>query len=269
MSLLSSLTTDQSIAPEKDNLGGGSRVLDTGIYAFKVELAYIKTAASGAMALELRLKADAGELRQTLWMTSGKEKGGHNYYVDKSGAKQYLPGFSLANSLCLLTIGKEIAQLNPETKTVKLWSSEAKAEVPTQVPVLMDLIGQEIHASVFKQLEDKTVKTDAGTYVPSGETRETNELDKFFRSRDMMTVAEILANNARQQKGEAPVDATFHAQWLEKWASKVRDRTDKKAAGSAGKSGLPGAGGGSMFGAMAQAAKSNGAAGKPTSSLFG
>lgn len=246
MNMLASLTTDESIANEKDTLGGNGP-LDSGLYGFTVALAYLKKAASEALSLVLHLKTDDNrEVRQTLWMTSGKDKGCKNYY-EKDGVKNYLPGFTHANALALLTTGKEISQLDTETKVVNLYSSEAKAEVPTKVEVVMELMGKEIVAGVIKQTVDKTAKDGAGNYQPTGETRDENEIDKFFRARDRMTTAEIRAG---------ATEATFAKSWEEKWAGKVKDRAKGKASGTAG---VP------SFGSAANTAATK----KPASSLFG
>jgi hypothetical protein len=104
MSLLANLTNDESIQNETDRVGG-SGVLATGAYQSKIDLAFITTSASGAMALNLHLKTnDDRTVRSQLWMTSGKDKGCKNYY-EKDGQKNYLPGYLLAESLALLTVG--------------------------------------------------------------------------------------------------------------------------------------------------------------------
>lgn len=247
MSLLANLASDDSIATERDSLGG-SGPLDSGLYPMVVSMAHIKKSDGGAIGLVLTLKADDKEVRQTLWMTSGTAKGCKNYYEDKNGAKQYLPGFIHANALALLTTGKEISQLDTETKVINLYSAEAKAEVPTKVEAVMDLIGKEILVGLIKQTVDKTKKNDAtGVYEPTGETREENEIDKFFRAKDRMTTAEIRAQAET---------AVFADSWEQKWAGKVKDRAKGAAAGL---SGVP-----KLGGAPAAATTK-----KPATSLFG
>ena len=248
MSLLANLSTDDTIANEKDSIGGNGP-LDSGLYNCVVSMAHINKSQGGAIGLVLTLKTtDNREVRQTLWMTSGTAKGCKNYYEDKQGAKQYLPGFVHANALALLTTGKEISQLDTETKVINLYSPEAKAEVPTKVEVVMDLLGKEIIAGLIKQTVDKTKKNEAtGAYEATGETREENEIDKFFRASDRMTTAEIRAQAA---------EAVFATTWEQKWAGKVRDRAKGAAAG------LPGVP--KLGGAPAAAASK-----KPTTSLFG
>lgn len=250
MSILASLATDDSIQTERDSVGASFGPVDSGLYNMTITLAYLKTAASGALALALELKSDAGQVvRQDFWMTSGTAKGGKNYY-EKDGEKRYLPGFTMANSLSLLTVGKEIGQHETETKVINLYSAEAKAEVPTKVEMFTDLLGKEIIAGVIRQTVDKNVKDAAGNYVPSGETRDENEVDKFFRVRDRMTTAEIRAQ-AEQ--------ASFIDTWNEKWAGKVRN----KAKGASGTSGAP------KPGAGLTGAGNNTATKKPATSLFG
>jgi len=245
MSFLKNLQSDSSIQDEKDNLGGGSTIFESGLYPLKITLAYLTTSQGGAVALNIRGKTeDDKELRQQFWMTSGTAKGCKNYYEDKNGEKKYLPGFLMANSLFLLATGKEISEQDTEQKVVNLWSSDAKAEVPTKVDMFMDLIGKEIIAGVLKQTVDKTTKDATGAYVATGETKEENEVDKFFRAEDRMTTAEI---RAKAEK------AVFIDQWETKWAGKVKNKA--KGAGEGG--------------AKAGAPKPTGASTKPSSSLFG
>lgn len=255
MSLLKNLATDDSIANEKDSVGGGSRVVESGLYPCTVTLAYVIQSAGGATGLVLGLRTeDKREIKQTVYVTAGKAKGGNNYYLDKDGAKQYLPGFLLANSLSLLTLGKELSQLDTEEKVVTAYSPEAKAEVPTKVNMIMDLIGKQILAGVIKQTVDKSKKNDAGEYIATGETREENEIDKFFRLSDKMTTAEIRAEAAT---------AVFADTWAAKHTGVTRDKSTK-----GGANGMAGAPGKPKVGSFGQAA-TPAAAKKPASSLFG
>ena len=244
MSLLSNLAApqDANIQGEEDRLGGGGFVWDSGIHLVTVDLAYLQKSGSGATGLFLVLKGeDKRELKQTLWMTSGTEKGCKTYF-EKDGEKRYLPGFLHADALALLTVGKHIHELATEMKTLKLYNSDAKAEVPTQVEVVTELLGKEVLVGLIKQIVDKTTKTPQG-YVPTGETREENEIDKIFRARDRMTTVEILARKTEPE---------FHDAWKEKWTGQVKNRA-KGANGAAG----------------APRPTPTAAGSKPTTSLFG
>lgn len=228
MSLLANLNTDSNIADEKDSVGG-SRVRDSALYPMNISLAYLTKSAGGALALNLLLADDDGDVRQQLWITNKK---GENFYIDKKGDKQYLPGFNMANSLCLLTLGKEISQLETEEKVVNLYNFEAKADVPTKVDMITDLLKQDILVGLVKQTVDKTVKNEqTGEYLPTGETREENEVDKFFRAADRMTSSEIRAQ---------ATEAVFADTWDKKWTGVVKNKA-KGATGTAGAPKVPGA----------------------------
>jgi hypothetical protein len=249
MSILKNLKTDDTISTEKDSVGGNGGPVESGLYPSTISLAYITKSGGGAMGLVLSAKTETGrEVRQTLWMTSGTAKGATNFYTDKDGAKHYLPGFNLANSLALLTVGKEISDLDTEQKVVNVYSPEAKAEVPTKVDMLTDLLGKEIILGLIKQVVDKTQKNDAGVYVPTGDTREENELDKLFRSKDRMTTAEIRAQ---------ATEAVFIETWSAKWDGHTRNKAKGAVTGANGTAGAP-------KGAAANSAVSK----KPQTSLF-
>ena len=253
MNMLASLKADPEvkIAEDKDTLGGGFGPIESGAYRAKVGMAYVAKSGSGALGLFLTFLVgdEAKEVRQTLYMTSGDAKGNKPYYT-KDGENYPLPGFSQAKSLALLTTGKEMSDLDTEEKVVKLYNSEAKAEVPTKVQAVMELIGQEVIIGIIKQTVDKNVKDATGAYVANGETREENEIDKFFCAKEgheNKTTTEIKA------KGEAE----FYPEWVKKWTGVTRNKTKGAAAGAAGTAGAPKSG-----------AASGGTA-KPKSSLFG
>lgn len=231
MSLLKNLETKAGVEGEKDVLGGGG-ALDSGLYDFTIKVAYVTTSSGGALALNTIFDYNGKEVRQQFWMTSGNDKGNKNTYT-KDGKEFYLPGFITANSLALLTVGKEISQLDLEEKTIKLYDFEAKGEVPTKVQVFTELTGQTVTAGVQKQTVDKNI--DSGQvdgngrkiYVPSGETRDINEVVKFFRVDDGLTVPEIEA-----QVTEAKFKNDWDAKYTGKTINKAKGSKDGVTAGS-------------------------------------
>lgn len=228
MSLLAGLTTNEEIKDEADKLGGGG-ALETDLYKSAITMAFLNKSAGGALGLNVHFKAEGGqEFRQTLWIASGDAKGNKNYYENQQGEKNYLPGFLHADAICLLTNGKGVLEQHTEVKVVNVYSPDAKAEVPTQVEVLVDLLNEEVIVGLQKQISDKNIKNDQGVYVPSGETREENEIDKIFRAKDGMTTAEIRAGAE---------EAAFVHSWKEKWQGKTRDRSTGAAGGA--KAGAP------------------------------
>lgn len=240
---LKNLTTSSDIAPEKDSIGT-SRVKESGLYEVVISAAYLGKSEGGALSLNLVLKTeDDSEIKQTLWMTSGDKKGNKNYYLNAKKEKHYLPGFLIANSLSLLTVGKDISEIETEEKTINLYNYELKKDIPTKVDMLMELVTQSVIVGLIKQEVDKSEKDSTGTYIPTGETRTENEIDKLFRAEDRMTTAEVIAQAE---------EAQFINTWEAKWKDVTRDKTTKDAGNS--RAGAPKSG----------AAKSVG-----TTSLFG
>lgn len=245
MSLLNTVKTDDSIKDEKDSVGN-SGPLESALYPFEVSTAYLEKKASGALFMNLSLVTDDGRtIKQGLCLASGDAKGNKNYYENQQGERHYLPGFNHGNSLALLTVGKELAELDTEEKVVNVYSADAGAEVPTKVEMVMDLLGKRGIVGLQKQIVDKQAKGDDGKYHNTGDTREVNEIDKFFREKDKMTTAEIRAGAEEPQ---------FYATWDQKWTGQTRNRASA-ANDSNGAAGAPKAAAGGST--------------KPTKSLFG
>lgn len=211
---------------QTDTLGGGG-VLESGAYDFTITMAYLQPSAKGALGLTLWLDDGQGHsTRQTIYVTSGNDKGNKPYY-EKDGEKKFLPGYNTANAICMLTCEKELGEMDTDEKVVKIFSFDAGAEVPTKVEVLSELLNQPITLGIQKQIQDKNVKGDDGKYYPSGETREVNEIDKVFHTDTRMTIAE-----ARARLDDENVTAKFYETWVEKWTGKTRDRSTKSGATS-------------------------------------
>ncbi|MGH1461206.1 MAG: hypothetical protein ACRBB6_04140 [Neptuniibacter sp.] len=236
MTVLTQLSSSEDFQQEVDVLGGGGFLVESGVYDCTVSHAYYSTAQSGALALNLELKTTVDgqdkNIKQQFWMTSGTAKGCKTYY-EHNGKKKGLPGFLSADSLALLTVGKSIGELATEEKVLNLYDHDAGKEIPTKVNMFSDLVGQEITAAVFKQTVDKTAKNDqSGNYEPTGETRDENEVDKFFRTRDGLTTAEIRGG---------VTEATFRDQWAEKWTGVTKNKAKGMTAAQAGVPGAPAA----------------------------
>lgn len=249
MSLLSNLETTQSndIKAEKDSVGGNFGAKESGLYPSTVDIAYLEKKQSGALFLNVVLKDDDGhEHKEGLCIASGDAKGNKTFYENAQGERHFLPGFNHASSISLLTIGKELAELDTEKKTIKLYNFDAGKEVPTEVDMVTDLVGQRVIAGLQKQIVDKRQKGDDGKYHATGETREVNEIDKIFRERDKLTTAEIRAG--KEEPG-------FYHTWDKKWTGKTRNKATATNDANGAAQGAP----------KAAAAGGNS---RPTSSLF-
>lgn len=233
---LPSFKTQEDIKGPVDAVGGGFLV-ESGVYTAVVDMAYLDMSKGGAYSLNLTLKTEDGKtIREQLYMTGGTTKGQLNYYLDKDGKKQYLPGFNIANAVAVLTLGKEIGDLEPEDKMVNIRNFELKKDVPTSKPVYTDLIGQQVAVGMVKQIVAKNVQQADGSYKPGTETRTENVIDAVFSATTGQTLNEFRDG----------IDPVFIAKWSEANTGKTRDRT-KKAGGTA-TAGAPTAPAKSLFG---------------------
>lgn len=226
MKMFGNMTTD-GLEQVGDRLGGGG-VLDSDLYTGTVKLAYAGKAASGAQSVTVVIDFGGREYREAFWITN---KAGQNFYADKNDPKkkQPLPGFTSVDDLCLLTTGLPLEDQDVEDKVIKIYDFEQKKDLPTNVPVLVQVIGKPISAAILKQVVDKQKKDDRGEYRNTGETREENIVDKFFHADSARTVSEIR---------DGKETGIFAGRWVEKNKGTVRN----KAKGSEGKAGVPGGG---------------------------
>ena len=225
MSALDNLEMNDAIPGEVDVVGG--RLHESGLYPCTIKLAYMGESSGGAVSLTLKLEGDQKQdITKTIYLTSGKAKGQKNTYINKAGEEQYLPGFSMGQALATLTLGKSISELAKATteKTIDVYNFEAKSDIPTKVPMIMELINQRILVGLIKRTVTKQAKNDAGIYVDTEDTRDENEIDKFFHIDSRMTTSEVLA------KAEV---AKYVDTWDNNNTGITQDRT-RKVAGTKG-----------------------------------
>lgn len=228
---------------EKDSLGGGF-LLPSDAYAMTISSFFAGTYDSGAGYVVVEGVTDDGRKYKLQECTSNKA--GENFYIDKdSGEKKFLPGYNKINSIALLASRKALGDGDWQTKIVKVYNKDAKADVPTEVPMNMSVVGKKVILGILEVEVNKTQKNEAtGKYEPIAETRVENQLDKVFDFESKKTIAEFRA------KAET---ATFYNDWVEKYKGKKQDRVKKTGLAASNASG--GAAGGN--------------AGKPVDDLFG
>lgn len=218
MSIFDKLVTSSEATSGGDNLGGYTP-LASNIYHAKVKAAYVTFSRNGAQAVNLILDIDGREYNEALWISS---KTGQTYYVTKEGKKINLPGFEMVDDLCLITQGKNLTEMETESRVFEVYDYEAKGKVHKELPAIVDLMGAEVDVGIILETVDKNVKNDEGKYVPSGETREQNAISKFFHPESHKTVNEARAN----------VESTFY----DKWLAKNKDQVINHARGLQGAS---------------------------------
>lgn len=226
--LFGNLKTD-GLEESQDRLGGFGAI-NADIHTMTVKALYAGKSNGGAHSVTLIGSMAGGrEYRETFYITNKK---GENFFLNKDdkSKKVPLPGFTIVDDLCLITTGKSLSEQDSEEKMVKVYDQEAGKELPKAVPMLVEVIGQEVSLGIIKQLENKNVKNDStGEYEATAETREVNITDKVFHTETKMTVVEARAGS------EQPA---FWGGWLERNKDKVRDKRSIKE-GEAGAAGAP------------------------------
>lgn len=217
---------------------GGYQPFETDIYTGTIKVAYATESAGGALGVVLILDLGGREHRETVWVSNKKKE---NWFLvkDKDGKvvkdangkekRAPLPGFTTVEDMCLITTGKPLEDQDIKEKVFKVYDPEAGAEVPKNVPALVDLIGQPISVSILKNLENKSQKDGAGNYVATAETRISNVIGTVFHPTEKMTVRE--AKNGK----EGP---QFWDAWLKNNQGKEFDKREIKD-GATGQGGAP------------------------------
>ena len=256
MSILKNLNRPADLEGETDSVG--SSILPSGLYDLTITKAFLIVSKGGANALALHAKTDSGvEIREDIYFTSGTAKGGKSTYTDKNtGKERPLPGLLLAESISLLTVGKKLDGLDePENKVIKLYDHDASKEMPKEVPMLMELVGQKIKAGVIHLRENKKDQHGEIRFDDNEQPliRDKNTFDKFFRGKDSLTVPEITAGIT---------EAIFSETWEGKW----KDKINEKVEGNTSSAPKPKTGG---FGSSPTSATTPNAAQAETENLFG
>lgn len=201
---------------------GGSYAWESGVYDATVKMVYLNQSSGGAVSFNAVLTNSSGkELKETMWIKSGNAKGNKTYYTDKDGKDRPLPGYAVANSMCVAATGESLAKCmaSAEKKTINLYNAEAGKEVPTERPVLMNLGNTKVKVAVHQIVEDRTTRNEAGQYVPNGQTRTVNEC-KFFGNAEGKTAEELIEGK----------DAVKFNDWAAKNTGTVIDKSTKKEA---------------------------------------
>lgn len=189
-----------------DTLRKGFTPLESKVYLATILSAHIKLPAansnsqSTAVVLSFKLPEEDREYTETLYF---KKRDGNIYY-EKNGTKLLLPGYENIQDLAKVACNKNLDQLNQINKVLNIYNPDHKKEVPTEVPVLEDLIGKTIYMGIQKIIRRKQKEVN-GKYLNTDEQQVINQIDKFFSDRGF--TASEMSHNATE-----PV---FIMQWKE------------------------------------------------------
>lgn len=129
---------------------------------------------------------------------------GTNYYVTKAGNKAFLAGYNIINAVCLLAVGKTLADLDSsfKMKKMKLWDNSVKKDVMQKALTCTKLNGKSVWIGFRTIVVDKPkVKKGKKQYangkpVPSGEYQQYDSIFKYFNKKHL-TISEITTGSKK------------------------------------------------------------------------
>lgn len=213
MGLFAELDT-KNVERSEDSLGGGFNLLESDIYKAKIKAAYGGASKGGALSVTLVCDINGQEYSETIYITKKNKLP----YSDTNGKRRFIPGYNIMNSICKITVGKELTSLDAEEKNLLVYDPSENKRKPKEVPVLTDLTGKTICLGILKELRNKAVPDDQGHYVDTPETREDNRINAVFDEDTHRTINEIEDNK----------EAVFWDKWLEKNKGTTVDRRTVK-----------------------------------------
>lgn len=209
----------EGLEQEKDFLGG-RKIYPSDIYIATIKLAYAVQSDGGALGLALTVMFDGNEYSENIYVST---KGGDNFYTDKNGKKRGLPGFTIANDICLIACETALSDVETEEKVVSVYDAKEKGEVNKSVQMLMPLLGKPVALGILEETEFKQEKTDAG-YVDTADTVQRNRISKVFHPELKVTIPEAMEGK----------EAGFWDAWIKANQGRVIDRTAGKKGGTGG-----------------------------------
>lgn len=222
MSLFAAIQNSNVQTKEEDVLGG-SRTVPSNVYPAGIKLAYLDKSPKGAICVvfdfALMVNGKERNHKETFYISNAA--GSFTYKDKKTGEDKPMPSFVTVDTICKAVTGKGLAELSSEKKMVKVYDYDQKAEVPQEKEVLMDLVRGKLELGILEVTVDKNVKSDTG-YVPSGETRDINEVSKIFTEEGLTLV----------EKDAGKTETKFKEAWIAQYADKKINKAKGAASGA-------------------------------------
>lgn len=220
MNILDGLEAPTNVKPAGDYIKKST--LASALYNMVCDVCYLDVSKGGAKFASLKFVGPGGvKFDITEYITGGTAKKCLTTFVDKrTGETRFLPGFEVVNNICMLTVGKQISQMNLEEKVLDVYDFDKRENVKMKKMVMMELKNQPIILGINETTVWKQVKNQAGVYVNTDETKVENSIDKVFRAADGFSRTEA----------DAGVGSDYISKWKEQNAGILHDRTKKKGA---------------------------------------
>lgn len=218
------LGNDVVVDTSAPRIGGGGFNVDTGCQKATITHIYIEQSPhkkdpqgnnidGGSTWFCMQLATESGatvDIRECFM--SGMSKQYSTTYINKNtGKKVPLPGHAKFQDLVKVVLRKDLSQLSdPQTKVIEKYNFDLKKRAPTQVAMVMDLVGKEVIAGFVKKIEDK--RNGDGT-------RTFNEVDRWYDAETRM--------NAFEMEHGLEGEAFFMDKWDERNKGQTRDTSTK------------------------------------------
>lgn len=223
MSMFSGIETSNETQEAVDSVGGYAKIDKTGFYEMEIEKAYGGTSSGGAFSVTIHFKGKNKDGRdvnftQTEYISSGTAKGCKNYYIDKDGNKQYLPGYNKIKNLdALLGFVRDYPQTT--AGNVMLWDRDVRAEVPQTKEIITEWIGKKVGCLIKVGMKDKYndefnsvdfVEVEHFLDAMTGQTRNEKVAGtNGFKDKWLLAFPEDYKKDERDKsKGAKPVEGT-------------------------------------------------------------
>lgn len=202
----------------QDYIPSERKVLDSDLYTAVIKCTYSIESKGGALGLVLDLVLkpegqDDKNFTHTYWITNRNKE---VVYSTKDGKKYYLKGYLEANSLFLALTGKSLQEQECKELMTSAYDREQGKMVAKQVNGFPALVDKNIVIGLLKTKQNKQALVN-GSYEPTNEFVEINEVDKIFYLKDnkLFTHTELQSNLTEPE---------FFKVWLSKWQGKVNDK---------------------------------------------
>lgn len=221
--LFGALALDTDVEAVKDVKGTNFGVIDSGIYTMKCAMAYIYTKPNGGIGLATEFKGDGIVYKETLHLV---KPNGDAFYTTKANKKMPMMGLVVADAMAQVTHDKILMTLGSETvqkKMVNVYNFDEGRDIPTEVDMIMGLVGQDMQLAILRKIENKA--TQASNWKPTNEQKEYNAIDTVFQVDTNLSAVEIINGAPSSQ----------YAYWDGRNTGKTRN-TFKEIKGAGGKS---------------------------------
>lgn len=183
-----------------------------GVYEGEVKDAQIATSdKTGSVSLRFVIDVDGTSIYGFECFVSGDKKGNKTYYTTRSGKDVPLPGFVIADELCLATVGKGIMDSEKlfKKKTITIMKDGKKKKAKGLV--LTKAIGKKVKIAV----EHRVVDVTDNKYKPTGEFKEEHCVIKIFNKKgltplevSMKSKPVFIKKITKSLQAKEPVDRT-------------------------------------------------------------